>query len=244
MTPRRLLYMKDLCVRMRGERHLDSVSFFLDEGETHALLSTSAFYQRGFCELLCGDILSYTGTFEILGRPFQPGTGLERDIQVIGLESLLFPNLSVAENIMIGTLRKHGSVHSQVMERSLALMHQVGISIDTTKPVSALTQDEQKTLEVLRVCAIQPSVVLFFDVTNYFSDENQGLIPHVVHWLKQSGCGIVYLTSSFDEALAVADRISVLDSGTVRGPFRVESVRENPDEIAGLLSGWRPLVNA
>lgn len=244
MAPRRLLYMKDLCARMRGERRLDNVSFFLEEGETHALLSTSAFYQRGFCELLCGDILSYTGGFEILGKPFQPGAGLERDIQVIGLESLLFPNLSVAENIMIGSLRKYGAVRSQAMERSLNLMRRVGISIDITKPVSALTQDEQKTLEVLRVCAIQPSIVLFFDVTNYFSGENQGLIPHVVHWLKRSGHGIIYLTSSFDEALEVADRISVLDSGTVRGPFQVENVRENPDEIAGLLSGWRPLVNA
>lgn len=244
MAAKRLLHMEDLCVRMRGERHLDGLSFSLYENETHAMLSTSAFYQRGFCELLCGDVLSYTGVYEILGRPLSPGRPLGRSIQVIGLESLLLPNLSIAENIMIGSLQKPWSVHPRAMERSLALMEEVGVSIDLTKPIATLTQDEQKTVELLRVCAIRPSIVIFFDVTNYFSDVNQGMIPHIVYWLKQSGCGIVYLTSSLDEALEVGDRISVLDSGTVRGPFRVEDVRENPDEIARLLSGWRPLVGS
>lgn len=244
MTPERLLHMENLCAHMRGERRLDGISFTLRANETHALLSTSAFYQRGFCELLCGDVLSCTGVYEVLGHPFLPGRPLERGIQVIGLESLLFPNLSVAENIMIGSLQTHWSVKAHALEQSLALMGQTGVSIDLTKPIAALTQDEQKTVELLRVCAIRPSIVIFFDVTNYFSDVNQGMIPHIVYWLKRQGCGIVYLTSSLDEALEVGDRISVLDSGTVRGPFRVEDVRENPDEIAGLLSSWRPLVGS
>lgn len=239
-----LIQMEALSSVAQGGKRLHDIGFDLYSGETHVLLSTFAYNQRNFCDLLTGSILRYTGRFDLLGKPLTAKSRLEKDVQVIGLEPLIFPSLSVAENIMIGNLRPRWFVRLNAIEHSMRLMERTGIALNICKPVSSMTFDELKTIELLRICANEPRIVVFFDAINYLGSENRGLIPKVIRYLKRRGCGIIYLTSSFEEALALGDRISVLDSGTIKGTFPVEDVRRNPGEIAYLLSGWESLVGA
>lgn len=239
-----LLSMRQLSSSIGEDEELHDLSFQLYPGETHIVLSTSSYNHRNFCYLLCGNIVSYTGQFQILGEPMSAHRKLERCIQVIGLEPIIFPALSVAENVAVCSLHPRWFVKSNAISQCLALMNEIGVSMDITKRITLLTQDEQKIVELLRICSMKPPIVVFFDAINYLSEERRGLIPRVIHWLKRNRCGIIYLTSSFEEALELGDRISILDSGTIRGTFLVEDARSNPGDIAHLLSGWQPLTAA
>lgn len=239
-----LLTMRQLSSLAQGDKRLNNLSFHLFSGETHIVLSTSSYNHRNFCDLLCGNIISFSGEFEILGKPMCANRQLEQYIQVVGLEPMIFPALSVAENVAFCSLKPRWFVQSNAMSQCLSLMNEIGATLDITKRITQLTQDEQKIVELLRICSMKPPIVVFFDAINYLSEERRGLIPRVNQWLKRNGCGIIYLTSSFEEALEIGDRISILDSGTIRGTFSVEDARRNPGEIAHLLSGWKPLTAA
>ena len=239
-----LLHMSGLSAALHGGRRLTDLSFTIFSGETHVLLSTYTYNHCNFCDLLCGDILSYTGEYTILNKPLQSIRRLEKIVQVVGLDPIIIPSLSVAENVALCSLSPRWFVKPSAINQCLALMKEIGVTLDITKPISRLTQDEVKIVELLRICANQPPIVVFFDAINYLNIEAHGLTPRVIRYLRQHGCGIVYMTSSFEEALELGDRISILDSDTIRGTFQAEEVRRNPGEIAHLLSGWQPLADS
>lgn len=239
-----LLSMRQLSSSAGEEEELHDLSFQLYPGETHIVLSTSSYNHRNFCDLLCGNIVSFTGQYHVLGKSISAHRKPERYIQVIGLEPMIFPALSVAENVAVCSLHPKWFVQSNAVSQCLSLLEEIGVTLDITKRISLLTQDEQKIVELLRICSMKPPIVVFFDAINYLSAERRGLIPCVIRRLKHNRCGIIYLTSSFEEALELGDRISILDSGTIRGTFPVEEARRNPAEIAHLLSGWQPLTSA
>lgn len=239
-----LLRMENLSSLAHGGRRLQNLRFDLRPGETHVLLGTYIYDHRNFCDLLCGDVLGLSGAYDILGQPYKKRRRLEREIQFIGLAPMLCPSISVAENILIASLKPRFCVKRGALDQCTELMRRVGVSLDLSKSPSQMSVDECKTVEMLRLCAIAPPVAVFFDAINYLGGESRGLLPKVLRFLTEAGCGVIYMTSSFEEALRLGDRISILDGGTIKGTFPTEEVRKNPSEIAYLLSGWEPLIES
>ncbi len=235
--------MRDLCTFGLDGRRLSNVNFDLLEGEVHVILSTHPYNHMNLCDLFTGEVSRVSGFFEINGLPWNHKNKEEIRIPLFGVDSIVFPAISVAQNITIAHLRPGLFVRNAALRRSLELMDEVGIHIDLTKPINKMSIDERKGIELLRICCDRPKVVVFHEATNNLTPDGRSMIPKALDWLIENGASIIYLTSNYEEGLEFGDRISVLDSGTIKGTFSIAEVRHNPQEIGYLLSGWKSLMD-
>lgn len=210
-----LLEVRDLSVRFGGLLALDQVSFKLRRGETLSIIGANGAGKTtlfnaitGFVQPTSGEILFRGGTVTVLPVIGRVRLGMARTFQIPRLLS----ELSVWENVVLAA--RHGRQKHQPVQHAAWVLRTVGLDEMWLEPVARLTPGHQRELELARVLALQPDLVLLDEVMAGMTKEEQERVRNIIRRMSDFGVvGIVCVEHVIAAIADLSDRMLVLDFG-------------------------------
>jgi erythritol transport system ATP-binding protein len=203
-----------------GERVvLDSVDFAVERGKVNVLIGANGAGKSTLMKILAGVEMPTSGQLVLEGRPCAFASTADAEAAGIGIvhqELRLFPNLSISDNIFLGSERKrHGvlvDVRSQERE-ARELLRQLGQDIDPRTMLEDLPLGKQQLVEIARALAQRTRVLFLDEPTSALSAKEVATLFDVLRSLKARGVSLVYVSHRLEELLRIGDRITVLRDG-------------------------------
>jgi ribose transport system ATP-binding protein len=241
MQPSFVLLATGISKTYPGAKALSEVDFDLRSGEIHALCGENGAGKSTLMKVLAGNIRADEGTIRLKGEVVQfqnPLDAIRKGILLIHQEISLVPQLTVAENIFLGSLpvRAGGRIDRKALhEKATKTLRDCGYDISSSDIVGTLPIAKQQMVEIARAMAFECSVIIFDEPTASLTEsESIALFANIRH-LKEKNVGIVYVTHRMTEIFSISDRITVLRDGKSRGTVATRSTSEN--EIVHLMIG-------
>src|SRR6188508_1449053 len=215
-----LLELRAITKDFPGVRALDGVSFDLAEGEVHALCGENGAGKSTLIKILCG--FYPTGTYggEILldGQPLQFRTlraAEAHGIALIAQELALVPELSVAENLVLGhEPMRHGLIDWDAVARNAqTALARVGLDVDPERPVKELGIGQQQMVEIAKALAKDARILVLDEPTAALTEADAQRLMAVIGELRARGVSSIYISHRLEEVFQIADRITVLRDG-------------------------------
>lgn len=216
-----LLSVRGVSKTFPGVIALDDVSFTVAAGEVNALVGENGAGKSTLIKLMSGFYAPDGGAIDISGKRLDPtpSAAHRAGIATIHQESHLVPNMTVAENILLGHWpTRMGMIDARAQMRiAKAAIARVapGLSPDTL--ARRLTPAEGQLVEIARAISEQSRVLIMDEPTTSLSGREIDQLFAVVRELKAEGMGIVFVSHWLEEVFAIADRITVLRDGRLVG---------------------------
>jgi rhamnose transport system ATP-binding protein len=223
-NPAPLLEVRGIEKSFPGVRALSDVSFDVRAGEVHALIGENGAGKSTLIKIMSGVYRPDDGSILIEGRETRfsgPDDARRAGVATIYQELLLFPELSVAENIFLGHAPKasFGRIDLKAMrERAEALLASLDIDdLPADEIVGALSVGNRQRVEILRALSHDARILIMDEPTAALTEADVTRLFHIVRRLKSRGVAIVYISHRLDETFAIADRVTVLRDGSYVG---------------------------
>jgi simple sugar transport system ATP-binding protein len=191
------------------------VSFTLHRGEVHALLGENGAGKSTLTKMIAGVVEPTAGEIWIDGAKaelFSPSEALSRGIAMVYQETSLVPSLTVAQNIYL-TDAKHFHRLRGIYIAGQQFLQSLNFHVDPTAMVSALGAGQKQMVEIARAVHHNAQVIIFDEPTATLTPEEKHQFFSLVERLKQRGVSIIFISHALEEALAIADRITVMRDG-------------------------------
>jgi len=214
-----LLRVSDINKAFAGVQALRSASFELRAGEIHALVGENGAGKSTLIKIITGAVAADSGLLELSGQPIthnSPRKTKSLGISAIYQQPALFPELSVSENIALGTENTGllGRVDwKRRRERALKLLARIGAQIDPDVDAGDLTMPQQQLVEIARSLGSDARVLILDEPTASLSEEDTQNLFRVLKQLREDGVGIIYISHRLEELSLIADRVTVLRDG-------------------------------
>jgi D-xylose transport system ATP-binding protein len=214
-----------------GVRALDGVSLELAPGEIHALCGENGAGKSTLIKVLCGfhPAGSFTGEIRLDGRParFRSIRAAEaHGIALIAQELALVPELSVAENVMLGRepsrlgMLDHGALKAGAREA----LERVGLAIDPSTPVKELGIGQQQLVEIAKALAKRATILVLDEPTAALTGNDARRLLERLAELRTRGVSAIYVSHRLEEVARIADRVTVLRDGCSVGTARADEL--------------------
>ncbi len=216
-----------------GVKVLKDVSFDVRPGEVHALLGENGAGKSTLIKIMSGLYTPDAGTIEIEGRPARfssPRDATSAGIATVYQELLLFPELTVAENVFLGNYPRTtaGLIDwAQVRARTRDLLDQLDTwDLDVDARVLTLSVAQRQRVEIAKALSKNARVLIMDEPTAALVESDVQRLMAVVRQLRERGVGIVYVSHRLPEIFALADRVTVLRDGAHVATRNVDEVDE------------------
>jgi rhamnose transport system ATP-binding protein len=225
-----------------GVRALHNVALELYPGEVTALIGENGAGKSTLVKVLTGIYQPDGGTMALEGKPVtlsSAHTAFELGITAIHQETVLFDDLSVAENIYLGHAPKTrlGTVDWKKMrsEARMTLDSMGAKHIDATARLRELSIANKHLVAVARALSIDADVVIMDEPTASLSHKEIEDLFVLIELLKKDGRAILFISHKFDEIYRIADRFVVFRDGELVGKGLVKDTPQN--EIVRMMVG-------
>jgi monosaccharide-transporting ATPase len=225
-----IVEMKGIAKAFPGVQALSKVDFFLKRGEIHAIVGENGAGKSTLIKVLTGVEKQDAGTVTLEGKAVtvkSPLHAQELGISTVYQEINLCPNLSVAENILIGREpRRLGSINWKAMNiQAKEILQRLDIDIDVTRSLGSYPVAIQQMAAIARALEISSARVLILDEPTSSLDVHEtAQLFQVMRKLKSEDVAIVFITHFIDQVYEVSDRITVLRNGNLVGTFETASI--------------------
>ena len=191
------------------------LSLHVASAERVALLGPSGCGKTTTLNMIAGFLEPDAGTISIAERPMSGVPPHRRDTGMVFQSYALFPHLDVHDNLAFGLVMrrtpKH-EIHARVRE-ALALVHLEGLQRRHPKELSG---GQQQRVALARALVIKPSVLLLDEpLSNLDAKLRHEMRLEIVEIQQRLGITTIFVTHDQDEALAIADRVAVMNAGVV-----------------------------
>ncbi|MEP7074537.1 MAG: sugar ABC transporter ATP-binding protein [Acidobacteriota bacterium] len=236
-----LLRADRLCKSYDGVHALIDASFVLRAGEVHALVGENGAGKSTLIKVITGAVPADEGQIFISDELIidnSPSKSKELGIAAIYQQPALFPELTVAENIALGTERSRAfSVVSWKTRGDTAreLLQRIGAKIDPEALVSELSMPQQQLVEIARALGANAKLLIFDEPTASLSEDDTRNLFRVIKELRANGVGMIYISHRLEELPLVADRVTVLRDGKIIETREMEGV--GSEELIRLMVG-------
>ena len=212
---------------------LKDVGFDVRAGEVHALLGENGAGKSTLIRIISGVHAPDRGEVRIGGevvRLSSPRDARRRGIATVYQELLLFPELSVAENIFLGKAprTRWGRIDWAAMRaKARALLEELDSrDLDVDAKVGGLSVASRQRVEIAKALSQDPRVLVMDEPTTSLAEGDVSRLMAIVRRLRARGVGIVYVSHRLREIFALADRVTVLRDGARIGTRPIAEVTE------------------
>lgn len=212
-----ILEMVHISKSFGGTQALEDVSLQLYSGEIHALLGENGAGKSTLIKIMTGIQQQDSGEMRIDGQ--QVRVASSQDAQRLGVaaiyqEPMIFPDLSVAENIFIGHTNRGKVVDRRRMEREAeAVLARLDVNLDVGEPARGLTLAEQQTVEIAKAISLDVRVLIMDEPTASLSAHEVRRLFRIVASLKRQGVAVLFISHRMEEVFEISDTITVLRDG-------------------------------
>ncbi|TPW30250.1 sugar ABC transporter ATP-binding protein [Pararhizobium mangrovi] len=216
-----------------GVKALNAVALTLHAGEVTALVGENGAGKSTLVKILTGIHQPDAGEITVRGEPMRfatPQAAAEAGVTAIHQETVLFDELSVAENVFLGHAprTRFGFVDWATMERRARdLLKGIGASIDPRLPLKDLGIANQHLVAVARALSTDAQVVIMDEPTAALSQKEIEELYTLVETLKENGKAILFISHKFDEIFRIADRYTVFRDGEMVAEGRIAETDSN-----------------
>ncbi|WP_030856208.1 sugar ABC transporter ATP-binding protein [Streptomyces griseus] len=209
-----------------GVLALDGVDLRLFPGEVHALMGENGAGKSTLIKVLTGVHPPDAGTVTVDGAPRRFAAPLEAQragISTVYQEVNLCPNLSVAENVLIGREpRRLGLVHWSALHRRAArLVTELELDLDVRRPLSAHSLAVQQLVAIVRAVDVRAKVLVLDEPTSSLDRDEVAQLFALVRRLRDRGVAILFVTHFLDQVFDLCDRVTVLRNGRLEGEYPI-----------------------
>jgi simple sugar transport system ATP-binding protein len=210
-----IIEMRGVTKAYRGVPAVKNIDFALAKGEIHALLGENGAGKSTLTKIMAGVVDATSGEMIFKGKPTKfatPFAALEAGIAMVFQETSLVPSMTVAQNMYLGKekfLNRLRGIYISAQQ----FLQSLNFSVDPTAIVSSLGAAKRQMVEIARAIHHKAEVVIFDEPTATLTPEEKRHFFSLLKRLKSSGVSIIFITHALEEALAHADRISILRDG-------------------------------
>lgn len=231
------LDLRGISKRFGPVHALDGADFVLQPGEVHALLGENGAGKSTLMNIAAGILKPDRGEIVVNGVVVRPGSPREAALHGVGMVHQHFssvPAFTAAENIALAARWPMWSPRA-LRSRVATLARRTGLAIDPDAPSEAAPVVLRQRIEILKVLATESTILLFDEPTGTLAPPDALELLAVLRRLAASGSSVVLITHRLEEALAHADRVTVLRRGkpVFSGPARGLSSGELASHMLG-----------
>lgn len=202
-----------------GVRALDKVSFAAHTGQVHALMGENGAGKSTLLKVLSGVNRVAEGALWINGQRHvfsNAREALSEGIAIIYQELTLSPNMSVAENLLLGQLpTRNGFIdRRQLKQKALAILADLGEgAIHPSTKVRELSIGQQQMIEIGRALLRDAKVIAFDEPTSSLSIQEIRQLKRIVKRLRDEGRVVLYVTHRMEEVFEMCDAVTIFRDG-------------------------------
>ncbi|MCL2129600.1 MAG: sugar ABC transporter ATP-binding protein [Treponema sp.] len=222
-----ILSMRNINKEFPGVKALVNVNFSLKKGEIRALMGENGAGKSTLIKVLTGVYHKDSGNINIDNKPVtikSPQEALEIGISTVYQEITLCPNLTVAENLVIGR-GKYNFINWAFMEkRAKELLDNLGIPAEPKQQLSSCSLAVQQMVAIARAVDMECKVLILDEPTSSLDEQEVSKLFSLMRDLKERGVGIVFVTHFLDQVYKVCDTITVLRNGKLIGDYTTKDL--------------------
>ena len=224
-----------------GVRALSEVSLRLYPGKVTALIGENGAGKSTVVKTLTGIYQPDAGSILVDGRVTRfpaPQAASDHGVTAIHQETVLFDELSVAENIFLGHAPRgaFGLIDRKAMvEKARGILADIGATIDPTHKLRDLGIANKHLVVIARALSIDARVVIMDEPTAALSHKEIEELFELVESLKAQGKAILFISHKFDEIFRIADNYTVFRDGELVGDGAIADISEQ--ELVRMMVG-------
>ncbi|MEH6727658.1 MAG: sugar ABC transporter ATP-binding protein [Hyphomicrobiales bacterium] len=228
-----VLTLSGISKEFPGVKALNNVSLNLYPGQVTALIGENGAGKSTIVKILTGIYQSDDGTISVNGEVVNfpnAHAASAAGVTAIHQETVLFDDLSVAENIFIGHAprSRFGLIDTARMRTDAeAILKRIGAEISPSARLRDLGIANKHLVAISRALSIDAQVVVMDEPTAALSHKEIGELYALVERLKAEGKAILFISHKFDEVFQIADRYTVFRDGEMAGAGMMQDVKEN-----------------
>ncbi len=194
---------------------VDDISLSVEAGKLVTLLGPSGCGKTTTLRMIAGLEMATKGRILIGERDVTRLPATDRDVSMVFQSYALFPHMTVLENVSYG-LKFSGFPKVEVRERALAGLDLVGLKDYGARLPSELSGGQQQRVAVARALVLEPQVLLFDEPLSNLDAKLRRQVREDIRDIQTKlGLTVVYVTHDQEEALAVSDRIIVMNRAVI-----------------------------
>ena len=220
----------------------DDISLTLAPGEVLALLGENGAGKSTLVSILFGHYVADAGSIEVFGQPLPPGqpkAALAAGIGMVHQHFTLADNLSVLDNVMLGTepLWRPVSRRGEARTRLLKAAADFGLEVNPDARIGDLSVGERQRVEILKALYRGARILILDEPTAVLTpQESESLFATLAQMVAQ-GLSVIFISHKLDEVLRVSHRVAVLRAG--RLVAQMPSAGATPAQLAEAMVGQR-----
>jgi simple sugar transport system ATP-binding protein len=198
-----------------GVPAIDEVDFELRRGEIHALVGENGAGKSTLTKVMAGVVTLTSGAMTVDGAAVAPKTPLESrnlGIAMVFQENSLVPTMTVAQNLFLGQERFYNRLRG-IYIAAQQFLQSLNFDVTPTATVGGLGAAKKQMVEIARAVLHKAKVIIFDEPTATLTPEEKKYFFDLVRDLKKRGVSIIFISHALEEALLLADRITVLRDG-------------------------------
>lgn len=210
-----LLETRNVTKFYEGIPAIDRIDFNLQKGEIHALVGENGAGKSTLCKVIAGVVLKDEGQMTLEGAPFTPGNpkdSFEKGISMVFQETSLVPQLTVAQNLVLGKEKSFNSVRA-LRNEARQILQSLNFNIDPSAIAGSLNSARRQMVEIARAVKNRSHIIILDEPTAALSPEETGHLFYLMNKLRNDGVTMIFISHALEEALMHADRITVLRNG-------------------------------
>lgn len=207
---------------------VDHVSLKVETGKLVTLLGPSGCGKTTTLRMIAGLEMPTSGKILIGGKDVTSLPATDRDVSMVFQSYALFPHMSVRENVEYG-LKFSGYPKKEIGERGMAGLSLVGLQDFGARLPSQLSGGQQQRVAVARALVLEPQVLLFDEPLSNLDAKLRRKVREEIRDIQtRLGLTVVYVTHDQEEALAVSDRIIVMENAMIAQEGTPRDLYETP----------------
>jgi len=210
-----ILVMQNVTKEYHGVPAIRDVTFTLRRGEVHALLGENGAGKSTLTKMLAGVTKPTAGAVLIDGKDVSihsPTHARELGIVMVFQETSLVPSMTVAQNLFLGDEKPFNKLRPLYIQANVFLSS-LNFDVDPWATVATLGAAKKQMVEIARAVRQNARIIIFDEPTATLTPEEKSHFFDHVKRLRERGVSVIFISHALEEALSIADRITVLRDG-------------------------------
>ncbi|TPI28715.1 sugar ABC transporter ATP-binding protein [Mesorhizobium sp. B2-1-8] len=210
-----IVRLENVTKNYRGVPAVKNVTFELRKGEIHALLGENGAGKSTLTKIIAGVVDATSGKMLHKGQEIayaSPHAALEAGIAMVFQETSLVPSMTVAQNLYLGTEKFLNRLRGTYISAQ-QFLQSLNFPVDPNAMVATLGAAKRQMVEIARAVHHNAEIIIFDEPTATLTPEEKRHFFALIRRLKANGVSIVFISHALEEALMIADRITILRDG-------------------------------
>jgi simple sugar transport system ATP-binding protein len=225
----------------------DCVNLDVRKGEIHALVGENGAGKSTLMRILYGLYKPDSGRISFDGKRVDvrtPADAISLGVGMVHQHFMLIPQLSVAENVVLGSEPSRSGVFLDLQAASRRieeLSRLFALSVDPRAQVERLSVGAQQRVEILKILFRGAELLILDEPTAVLTPQETEALFVILRKMREQGKTIVFITHKLSEVMDVSDRVTVMRHGKVVGVLATRD--SSPAELAMMMVGRKVLFD-